>query len=81
MERTFEDDGEQWTARVVGRADGARGSGPLPLLQLRFSGGATSEPRSAVVAGSSLGSIPEDELVRALARAKPVGDEESPGAP
>ena len=76
VERTCALDGEQWTARIVGRAGGARGSGPLPLLQIEFSGEGADPLRLAVVVGTSLAAVSEDELVHALDSAKPVRTEE-----
>ncbi len=70
-ERTFVVDGVQWTARAIGRATGARGSGRLPLLELAFHRQGTDERRTALWVADSLGDLSEGALAEALAGSRP----------
>ena len=69
LEREFEADGVRWTARTVGSAVGAKGSGALLLLDVRFTQEDNGRSGRVLVAGSSLGALSEDALLRALATA------------
>lgn len=78
LERSFTSDGSQWTVRIVGRAAGAHGSGPLPLLQVEFIAEGHSPPKSAVIVGTSLGAVSEEELIRTLGSARGPGRGQEP---